>query len=45
MKRSFSGGIALTALIPNRRIALAVLPGTPNSGHTPRLVVDVAHRW
>ena len=21
------------------------LPGTPNSGHTPRLVIDVAHSW
>ena len=22
-----------------------VLPGTPTRGHTPRLVIDVAHRW
>ncbi len=26
-------------------VRVFTLDGTPNSGHTPRLVIDVAHRW
>ena len=38
MNRSFNGGSLSTALIPNRRTALAVRPGMPNS----RVRVSVA---
>lgn len=43
---SFEGqttlALGVRARLPFRVFALA---GTPNSDHTPRLVIDVAHRW
>ncbi|KGH44021.1 hypothetical protein IN07_23635 [Modestobacter caceresii] len=43
---SFEGqstlGLGVRARLPFRVLTLA---GTPNSDHTPRLVIDVAHRW
>jgi hypothetical protein len=43
---SFEGqtdfGLGVRARLPFR---VSVLPGTPNTDHTPRLVIDVAHRW
>jgi hypothetical protein len=43
---SFEGrtdfGLGVRARLPFR---VFVLPGTPNTDHTPRLVIDVAHRW
>jgi len=43
---SFEGtttlAVGVRAHLPFR---VFVLPGTPNSDHTPRLVLDVAHRW
>jgi hypothetical protein len=43
---SFEGqstlALGVRARLPFRVFAL---PGTPNSDHTPRLVIDVAHRW
>ncbi|WP_409332227.1 AMIN-like domain-containing (lipo)protein [Trujillonella humicola] len=43
---SFEGqttlALGVRARLPFR---VFVLPGTPNSDHTPRLVIDVAHRW
>ena len=43
---SFEGrtdfGLGVRARLPFRAF---VLPGTPNTDHVPRLVVDVAHRW
>lgn len=43
---SFEGqstlGLGVRARLPFRVFTLA---GTPNSDHTPRLVIDVAHRW
>jgi hypothetical protein len=43
---SFEGQTTL-ALGVRARLPFRVfsLNGTPNSGHTPRLVIDVAHRW
>jgi hypothetical protein len=35
-------GVGVRARLPFRAF---VLPGTPNTDHTPRLVIDVAHRW
>lgn len=35
-------GLGVRARLPFRVFTLA---GTPNSDHTPRLVIDVAHRW
>ncbi|WP_448623649.1 AMIN-like domain-containing (lipo)protein [Geodermatophilus sp. URMC 64] len=35
-------GVGVRARLPFR---VFVLPGTPNTDHTPRLVIDVAHRW
>jgi hypothetical protein len=43
---SFEGqttlGLGVRARLPFRVFTLA---GTPNTDHTPRLVIDVAHRW
>jgi|tagenome__1003787_1003787.scaffolds.fasta_scaffold20781460_2 hypothetical protein len=43
---SFEGrtdfGLGVRARLPFR---VFVLPGTPNTDHIPRLVIDVAHRW
>jgi hypothetical protein len=43
---SFEGrttlALGVRARLPFR---VFVLPGTPQSDHTPRLVIDVAHRW
>ncbi|MGY1741797.1 MULTISPECIES: AMIN-like domain-containing (lipo)protein [unclassified Blastococcus] len=43
---SFEGqttlALGVRARLPFR---VFVLPGTPNTDHTPRLVIDVAHRW
>jgi hypothetical protein len=43
---SFEGqtdiGLGVRARLPFR---VFVLPGTPNTDHTPRLVIDVAHKW
>jgi hypothetical protein len=43
---SFEGqtdfGLGVRARLPFR---VSVLPGTPDTDHTPRLVIDVAHRW
>jgi len=43
---SFEGrtelGVGVRARLPFR---VFVLPGTPNTDHTPRLVIDVAHHW
>lgn len=43
---SFEGSttmaLGVRARLPFR---VVVLPGTPNSDHTPRLVIDVAHAW
>ncbi|OMQ15986.1 hypothetical protein A7K94_0205660 [Modestobacter sp. VKM Ac-2676] len=35
-------GLGVRARLPFR---VFVLAGTPNTDHTPRLVIDVAHRW
>ncbi len=43
---SFEGrttiALGVRARLPFR---VFVLPGTPNTDHTPRVVIDVAHRW
>jgi len=43
---SFEGvtqvGLGVRARLPFR---VFVLPGTPNTDHVPRLVIDVAHTW
>jgi hypothetical protein len=43
---SFEGhttlGVGVRARLPFR---VLTMPGTPNSDHVPRLVIDVAHRW
>jgi len=43
---SFEGQTTLALGVRGRLpVRVFSLPGTPNSDHTPRLVIDVAHRW